>query len=113
MISSSILARSLPNVHLIPMNQCLRDLEGSILESQGIAKMVPTFLDDVKVLLDFYVFNVAIFTVLIGQPWSKLLSEGSTKRQLGIRFGKKKFAIPIIRAANAFAEHPPNPDPLE
>ena len=75
--------------------------------------MVPTFLDDVKVLLDFYVFDVATFTVLIGQPWSKLLSEGSIKGQLDVRFGKKKFPIPIIQAVNAIAEHPPDPDPLE
>ena len=65
MISSSFLARSLPNVHLIPTNQCLRDPDGNILDSQGIVKMVPTLLDDIKVLLDFYVFYVATFTVLI------------------------------------------------
>ena len=75
--------------------------------------MVPTFLDDVKVLLDFYVFDVATFTILIGQRWSKLLSEGSTKGQLDVRFGKKKFLIPVIRAVNAIVERPPDPDPLE
>lgn len=113
MISSSFLAISLPNVHLLPTNQCLRDPEGNTLESHGISKMVPTFLDDVEVFLDFYVFEVATFNVFIGQPWSKLLSEGSTKEQLDVRIGRKEFSIPVIWAANAIAEHPPDPNPLE
>ena len=63
--------------------------------------------------MDFYVFETANFNVIIGQPWSKFLSEGSSKGQLDVCFGRKEYSIPITRAINAIAEQPPDPDPLE
>ena len=59
------------------------------------------------------VFESANFNVIIGQPWSKFLSEGSTKGQLDVRFGRKEYFFPITQAINAIAEQPPGLDPLE
>jgi hypothetical protein len=113
LISTSFIARNLPYIPLYPTNQCLRDSDDNILESHGLAKIVPTIIDGVEAFLDFYVFETANFNVIIGQPWSKLLSEGSTKGQLDVRFGRKKYYVPITREINGFAEQPPDPDPLE
>lgn len=65
---NSFFARSLPNTSLFPTNQRLRDADVNILRSHGIAKTIPTNLDGVETLLDFYIFEVATFSVLIGQP---------------------------------------------
>ena len=59
------------------------------------------------------VFESANFNVIIGQPWSKFLSEESTKGQLDVQFGRKEYYVPITRAINANAEQPPDPDPFE
>jgi len=113
LISTSFIARNLPYIPLYPTNQCLRDPDGNILESHGLAKTVSAIIDGVEAFLDFYVFETANFNVIIGQPWSKLLSEGSTKGQLDVRFGRKEYSVPITRAINAIAEQPPDPDHLE
>ena len=66
-----------------------------------------------EAFLDFYVFETNTFNVIIGQPWSKFLSEESTKGQLDVQFGRKEYFVPITQAINAIAEQPPAPDPLE
>ena len=101
LISTSFIARNLPYIPLYPTNQCLRDPDGNILESHGLAKTVPPIIDGVEAFLDFYVFETTNFNVIIGQPWFKLLSEGSTKGQLYVQFGRKEYSIPITRAINA------------
>ena len=113
LISTSFIARNLPYIPLYPTNQCLRDLDGNILQSHGLAKTVPAIIDGVEAFLDFYVFESTNFNVIIGQPWSKFLLEGSTKGQLDVQFGRKEYYVPITRAINANAEQPPDPDPFE
>ena len=113
LISTSFIARNLPYIPLYPTNQCLRDPDGNILESHGLAKTVQAIIDGVEAFLDFYVFETANFNVIIGQPWSKLLSEGSTKGQLDVQFGRNEYSVPITRAINAIPEQPSDPNPLE
>ena len=48
LISTSFIARNLPYIPLYPMNQCLRDLDGNILESHGLAKTIPAIIDGVE-----------------------------------------------------------------
>jgi hypothetical protein len=50
------------------MNQCLRDLEGNILESHGLAKTILVIIDGVEAFSDFFVFETINFNVIIGQP---------------------------------------------
>ena len=104
LISTSFIARNLHYIPLYPTNQCLRDPDGNILKSHGLAKTVLAIIDGVEAFLDFYVFESTNFNVIIGQPWSKLLLEGSTKGQLDVRFGRKEYFVPITQAINAIAE---------
>ena len=97
LISTSFIARNLPYIPPYPTNQCLRDPKGNILRSHGLAKTILAILDGVKSFLDFCVFKNATFNVMIGQPWSKFLSEGSTKGQLDVRFGRKSFLFLLLR----------------
>jgi len=108
-----LIARNLPYIPLYPTKQCLRDPKGNILESHGLAKTILAIIDGVEAFLDFYVFQTANFNVIIGQPWSKFLSEGSTKGQLDVCFGRKEYSVPITRAINAIPEQPSDPNPLE
>ena len=52
-ISTPFIARNLPYIPLYPTNQCLRDPDGNILKSQGLAKTIPTIIDGVEAFLDF------------------------------------------------------------
>ena len=53
LISTSFIAGNLPYIRLYPTNQCLRDPDGNILKSQGLAKTIPTIIDGVEAFLDF------------------------------------------------------------
>ena len=65
--------------------------------------MFPAIINGVEAFLDFYVFETANFNVIIGQPWSKLLSEGSTKGQLDVRFGRKEYSVPCNTIVLSFS----------
>lgn len=98
---------------LEPTLQYIRSSSGRILESKELATTLPVILDDVNVFLDFYVFEDETLPVVIGQPWSRFLFEGSTKGDLDIKINKEQYTVPIIRAINSIAEQPPDPDPLD
>jgi hypothetical protein len=50
---------------------------------------------DVKVSLDFHMFEVPNFNILIGYPIEKLLTDVPHLGNLSIRLGKETLAVPI------------------
>ena len=59
----------------------------------GFQKVVPTTIEGVETLLDFYIFKISPANLLIGQPLSKLLTDGVTKGHLDAEIGRNKFTI--------------------
>jgi hypothetical protein len=67
----------------------------------------------VKASLDFHVFKVPNFNILIGHSIEKLLMDVPDSRNLNIRLGKEILSIPITRSINSIAEISPIIEPIE
>ena len=65
----------LGNVTLIPSDTLLKSCpSGHILECRGIASAVPLIVDKIEVNLDFHIFDILNFDLLLGFPFEKLLA---------------------------------------
>ena len=66
-----------------------------------------------EVALDFYVFGVYDFDILIGHPLENLFLNTSKVGELNVKLGRDSLAFPITRATNSIAESPPQEDHVE
>jgi hypothetical protein len=98
-IMSAIFAEHLlKDIPLAPTNKLLKSLSGRIIPSSGILCALPIYVNDFRVRLNFYIFDVWGFDVLIGEPIERLIQEGQT-RKINVRLGKGfKLSVPIIHS---------------
>ena len=68
LMSKSFAHTLLGNMQLTPTTKLLESLSGQILPSEGIFHLIPIKIDETKVYLSFYVFNIWEFDLLIGHP---------------------------------------------
>ena len=62
--------------------------------------------DDVKIRLNFHVFEDLNFNFLIGHPLKALLKDVPKEGYLNIKLGKDTLHIPVDRALKSSVEHP-------
>jgi len=84
-----------------------------LVESYGITHTIPTTINKINVLLNFFIFDIEEFDLLIGHPLMKLLDgyyEGSLKGHL-----RKNFSLSILLTnfTNSKIESNPEPDTME
>ena len=108
---SKSFAHTLPeNMQLIPTTKLLKNISGQILPSEGIFHLIPIKVDETKVYLSFYVFDIWEFDLLIGHPIERLLHEGR-KGSINVSLGKSlNLSIPITRSLHVMAELIPEQD---
>ena len=111
---SKSFAHTLPeNFQLTPTTKLLKSLLGQILPSEGIFHLIPIKIDETKVYLSFYVFNIWEFDLLIGHPIERLLHEGR-KGSINVRLRKSlNLSIPITRSLHVKTELSPEQDLME
>jgi hypothetical protein len=63
----------LKDMSLAPTTKLLKSLLGRIVPSLGILCALSNFINCTQVLLNFYIFDVVEFNVLIGQPIERLI----------------------------------------
>ena len=68
--------------------------------------------ENVDVILDFHVFDVQDFDLMIGHPIEKLLMDAPTQGKLDVRLGKETFSVQISRATNSMAEPSIGTEPI-
>ena len=68
--------------------------------------------ENVDVILDFHVFDVQDFDLMIGHPIEKLLMDAPTQGKLNVRLGKEMFSVQISRATNSMAEPSLETEPI-
>jgi len=78
----------LRDIPLIPTNKLLKNCSRHIIPSLGILSALPIVINDFRILLNFYIFDVWDFDVMIGVLIIKLLQEGRNGK-LNIKFGKR------------------------
>jgi hypothetical protein len=73
---SSIFAHDLlKDMPLASITKLLKCLSGHIVPSLGILCALPILVNGTKVHLNFYIFDVMEFDLLIGQPIERLIHE--------------------------------------
>jgi hypothetical protein len=85
---------------------------GLIFECRGIARAVSIKIDKIKVQLDFHIYPILNFDLLIGQPLEKFLEKKSSQWSLNNEFKKTAFTTPISYPEIPMAKHHPGHDLL-
>jgi len=109
-MSKFLVEALLGKMPLVSTNKLFKSSSGLIFECCGIARAVLVRIDETEVHLDFHIYAILDFDLLIGYPLEKLFQEKSSHGSLSEEFGKIASAthldIPM-------AEHHPNKDPFE
>ena len=107
-------AHTLPkNFQLTPIAKLLKSLPGQILRGKRIFHLIPIKVDETKVYLSFYVFDIWEFDLLKGHPIERLLHEGR-KGSISVNLGKSiNLSIPVTRTLHVKTELSPEQDPME
>ena len=104
-IMSEFLAKNLlGNKPLIPTNKLFKSPSGLIFEYFGIVRDVPIKINETKVHLDFQIFAILDFELLIGYPFEKLFQEKLPMVALVKNFGK--VLPPLILVKWNAHQHP-------
>jgi len=69
--------------------------------------------DDIKVRLNFHVFEDLNFDFLIGHPLKALFKDVPQDGCLNIKLGTNILHIPVDRALKCSVEELPTPEPIE
>ena len=98
---------------LTPIDKNLKRSSGSLMSSYGVLKNVSFWHDDVKVRLNFHVFEDLDFDFLIGHPIKALLKDAPKSGSLNFNTGKESLLVPVTRAIHCSTEDPPTIEPIE
>ena len=105
-MSSTFASTFFDNEPLAPTVKTYRIAPHLTLEGLGILHDISLYHEQTKISLDFHVFDIKDFDVMIGRPLEKFLKPSSSG-DLDIKLGRDTFSIPITRAKNSVAESLP------
>ena len=103
----------LGNYNLTPTDRQLKRPSGSLTSSYGIITDVLLWHNDVKIHLNFHIFEDLNFDFLIGHPLKDLFLNVPKDRCLNVKLGKDMFHIPVDRALTCSMEDLPITEPIE
>ena len=83
---------------------------GHILKCRGVASAMPLMIDKIEVNLDFHIFDILDFDLLLGSPFEKLLT---SQRSLDKMLRKAASATTTSCLENPMAKHLPKPNLLK
>jgi hypothetical protein len=113
-MSISFMSAYFGNEPLAPTNKSLRNNPWLVLKGHGILHNTTIHHDDAIMALDFHVFDIQDFAILIGHPLEKLFVNPPKIGDLDIKLGRDTFTIPITQAKNSMVESLPYPNlPME
>jgi hypothetical protein len=94
----------LGNKPIAPKNKTFRVAPRTRLEGLGILHNISLYHDNMEIILDFHVFDIQDFDILIGHPLEKLFAEPPKTRDMDIKLGRESFSIQVTKAKNSVAE---------
>uniref|UniRef100_A0A0E0F4Y8 Uncharacterized protein n=1 Tax=Oryza meridionalis TaxID=40149 RepID=A0A0E0F4Y8_9ORYZ len=81
-------------------------------EGLGIISGVPMRHNGVEAILDFHVFDISDFDILIGHPIKKLFDVSETS-VLNLKIGRIATFVPVLQSNNSLTELHPIPEPIK
>jgi hypothetical protein len=113
-IMSEFLAKNLlGNMPLVSTNKLFKSPLGLFFECCGIARAVPVEIHKTEVFLDFHIYAILDFDLLIGYLMDKLFQEKPFHGRLDEKLGTTTFATPILCPKCPVAKHILNHDRFE
>jgi hypothetical protein len=103
----------LGNMPLVPIDKLFESPLGLFFDCCGIARAVPITIDKTKVHLDFHIYAILEFDLLIGHPHEKLFKEKPFHGRLDEKLGTTASATPIPCPKNPKAKQQPNHNMFE
>jgi hypothetical protein len=89
-VSEFLVKNLLGNMPLVPINKLFKSPSGLIFECRGISWAVLIIIDETEVRLDFHIYAIPDFDLLIGYPFEKLFQENLPMGAL-----RKKLLLPL------------------
>ena len=112
-MSQFLVKTFLRNMPQVSTNKLFKSPSGLIFECCGITKAVLITIDKIEVHLDFHIFAILDFDLLIAYPFEKLFLEKPSHGSLNEKLGKTTFTTPISRPESPMAKHHLNHDRFE
>ena len=103
-ISSECTFHHLRDEPLVQTDKTFQTSSGEIQEAYGTLQNMSIRHEDVEVILDFHIFDVQDFDLLIGHPIEKFLTDASTQGMPEVRPGKETNSVQIATATNTMIE---------
>ena len=96
-IMSEFLTKNLlGNMPLVPTDKLFKSPLGLFFVCCGIARAVPIIIDEIEVFIDFHIYAILEFDILIGHPLENLIQEKPSYGGLDKKLGTTASAIPIV-----------------
>jgi hypothetical protein len=112
-MSEFIVETLLGKMPLVPTNKLFKSPSRLIFGCCGIARAVPMKINETKVCLDFHIYAILDFDLLIGYPLEKLFKEKPSHGSLGEKLGTTASATHIPSLENPKAKQQPNHNTFE
>ena len=95
-ISECLMDTLVGNKPLTPTDKYFRSPSGLLFECWGIARDVRITIDKIEVHLDFYIYDILDFDLLLGLPLEKLLASHGNWNRPGSRKANPTRCIVVI-----------------
>jgi hypothetical protein len=112
-MSEFLVKNLLGNMLLIPANKLFKSPSGLFFECCGIIRAVTVRIDKNEIHIDFHVFAILEFELLIGHPLDKLIQEKPSHGGLDEKLGIIASTTPISCPKRPKVEQQPNHNPFE
>ena len=97
---------------MVQTDKTFQTPSGEILEAYGTLQNVSIRHEDVEVILDFHIFDIQDFDLLVGQPIEKFLTNAPTQK-LEVHPEKETISVQIAKATNSMTEPSLDSEPIE
>ena len=78
---------------MVQTDKTFQTSSGEIQEAYGTLQNMSIRHEDVEVILDFHIFDVQDFDLLVGKPIEKFLTDAPTQRELDVHLGKETISV--------------------
>jgi hypothetical protein len=111
-ISEYLVDTLLGNKPLTTINKYLRSPLGLFFECRGIARDVPITIDKIEVHIDFDIYNVIDFDLLLGYPLEKLVGKNVSQGSLDEKLWETASSTTTSYLENPMVKPLPKQNPL-
>ena len=94
-MSKSFAASCLGENSCSPTTRTLRVAPRTVLKGLWILHHITLHAEDVDLVLDFYIFDIQDFNILIGHPMEKLYADPLRIGEINVKLGRDTYSIQV------------------